>query len=396
MKTAGIIAEYNPFHSGHRKMLEQVRANGAEAVAVIMSGCCVQRGEPALWDKYTRARAALSGGADLVLELPLPYAVSTAERFAFGGVSSLNALGVLDFLAFGSESGNLSLLQTAAEAASDCRVLDKIPSLMQSGIPYAAARQMAVEQEYPASVGSLFSSPNDLLGIEYIRQLALLGSRMEPMVIPRIGAGHDGAPTPEAASASWIRRQFLDGNLSAARPYLGEQAGLWEQAWLDGHCPLPELLERPMLCALRSKTPEQLSRLPDLSEGLENRLFRCIRQSCSVQELLSLLKTRRYPLSRLRRLILSAWLEIPAEICRQSPPYLRVLGATKAGLRLLSAAKASCTLPISSSPAVLARSSGRAAEWCALESRAEDLCAAVCRVPRPCGQHYLEKMILLP
>ena len=395
MVTAGVVAEYNPFHLGHHWHLQETRRRGVSHIVAVMSGCYVQRGEPALWDKWVRTRAALLGGADLIIELPLPYACATAERFAWGAASLLHALGVVDVISFGCEAGNEEQLRMCAKAIGDRRVLDAIPQELAGGITYAVARQRAAARFYGDQTAALLRQPNNILGAEYLLALERLGSAIDPLAIPRRGAAHDGQGAEDGfASASFLRQLYLQGRQQEAAAFLPPAGkALLDQAYGDGLCWQPELLERPLLTRLRSMSREEMAALPDLSEGLENRLYGAVRRSCTVNELLEELKTKRYSHARLRRLLMSAFLGIPKDFCRISPPYLRVLGFNERGLEILREAKKKASLPLSHSLAELERAGETAAAFAALEARSTDLYHLLPPSPRPCGLDYTHPVI---
>ena len=186
---AGIVAEYNPFHNGHAHLIEAARAAGATHIVAVMSGSFVQRGGPACAPKTVRANAAVACGADLVLELPLPYAMATAERFAAGAVGILGGLGCVDVLAFGSECGDIDLLAKAAGAVLAPYCGEYTKNLLDTGVTYARARQKAVEELYGPEVAEVLSSPNNTLAVEYLKQISLQELRIAPFTIPRAGAG---------------------------------------------------------------------------------------------------------------------------------------------------------------------------------------------------------------
>ena len=190
MKVGGIVAEYNPFHHGHAYLVEQMRSAGVTHVVAVMSGNFVQRGDAAICDKQARCEMALEGGVDLVLELPLPYAVATAQRFALGAVGTLAALGVVDELCFGSESGDVKALSEVASVLESEAVTSRMRELLDSGEPFAAARQAAVTAV--GANGAILRDPNDTLAVEYIRAITELGADMTPRAICRKGAAHDG------------------------------------------------------------------------------------------------------------------------------------------------------------------------------------------------------------
>ena len=183
MKIAGIIAEYNPFHRGHAYHLEKTRELGADRIVCVMSGNFTQRGDVAVTSKWARAEMALHHGADLVVELPLTFSLASAERFARGGVALLEALGCVDTVSFGSESGDLATLQAVASFLDSGAWEEELPALLSEGISYAAARQQAVRRHW-GEAAEVLSSPNDTLGIEYLRSISALGSAMQPLAIP--------------------------------------------------------------------------------------------------------------------------------------------------------------------------------------------------------------------
>lgn len=404
MKIAGIVAEYNPFHNGHAHHIERTRApegGGASHVAVVLSGCFVQRGEPALLPKASRVRMALAGGADLVLELPVPWSLSSAEGFAFGAVSLLDALGCVDLLSFGSGCGDLARLEAAVEALEDPRFPKLLAYHLEGGIPFPEARQRTVAELRSAGLASLFEEANNTLGIEYLKALRRLSSPIRPFTIPRFGAGHD-APLPagDMASASLLRSMVQGGRLVNAAAYMpraaaDELAG----AAAAGLAPADtSRLERAVLARLRRLSAEDFARLPGVSEGLENRLANAARKAGSLAELLELAKTRRYPLTRLQRLVWSAFLGIPASLAGgpaqggwNPPPYIRVLGMNERGGEILRQAKP--RLPLLTKASQLEPLDERSRKIFALESRAADLYALALPKPYPCGAEYTTGLI---
>lgn len=341
MEAAGIVAEYNPFHSGHKYHISETKRITSLPVTAVMSGNFVQRGECAVFDKSVRAQAALSNGCDLVLELPLPWALSSAERFAQGAVSILNAAGVCSAVSFGSESGNTEMIKKTAEAllSLDDSALKKYLSL---GLSYPAARQRAAADILPEA-NEILSSPNDLLAVEYVKALLNTGSHAVPLAIKRYGAAHDSDITDGSlASASFIRNAAKNNaDYSALIP--DNTVSLYKNAPTADF----SLLEHDILSYLRRKTPEQLTAYPDVGEGLEYRIYDAVRSASSLDGLYSLIKTKRYTHSRIRRIILSAFLECSKEYTLSAEPgYIRVLGFTDKGRELLKAMKSTASLPV--------------------------------------------------
>ena len=395
MRIGGVVAEYNPFHNGHAYQLMELRRAGATHIAVVMSGNFVQRGEPALLDKWTRAEAALLCGADLILELPLPYGAATAERFAFGAVSLLEGLGCVDLLGFGCESGDLPVLQRAARAVEDPEVYEAVRERMAGGISFAAAREEAVRERW-GEAGDALRRPNDILAVEYLRQLGRLGSPIRPVAVARKGAGHDGGIGEDGfASASFLRARWEDG-LEAVLPYLPQQVhGVYKQARAEGRVLDRERWQWMELSGLRALSIEAFAQGPDLSEGLENRLYAASRQAGNLSEFYSLCKAKRYSHARMRRLALAAFLGVEGDLCRLPPPYLRVLGFNGRGREILAKAAKTARLPISNSLARLEQLGDAAARFAALEAKAGDQYALGLQSPRPCGWEYTHKPVIL-
>lgn len=385
MKTAGIIAEFNPFHNGHHYLAMQARRAGATHIVAVMSGSFVQRGEPALLSKWQRAQTALHNGIDLVLELPVLYALGSAERFADGAVALLQATGCLDTLVFGSESGDLPALERAARLCLEAEKSPLLRQLLKEGCSYPTARERAVAQLGGKSVSALLSSPNNTLGIEYLKAMQRRKATFGAQTILRVGASHDGEPEGDFASASWLRRHALAGEeLSSYLPVQPADSAP-RQSFAD-----PARLEAAILWRLRSMTAEDFSRLPDVTEGLENRLYAAARTAPSVSDFLAAVKTKRYPLARLRRIICYAMLGIRAEDCVKPPAYLRIIGFNDRGKELLRAIDRRCALPLMSSFAELER---RFPDFALPEKTATDLQALACAPPAPCGRDYTEKII---
>jgi len=390
MKTAVITAEYNPFHKGHRWQLEQVRAAGASHVAVVMSPDFTQRGTPAIFPKRLRAQAALQNGADLVLELPVCYALAGAQRFAFGAVQLAAAMGCVDLLAFGAEDADLVQLRQACTALQQEEVNQTIRQLLPSGITFAKAREQAVAAVYGEETALLLQKPNNILAIEYLCQLEKLpDAHIQPLALGRIGNTHDGEPVGEFASASFLRGLMLEGRWEQAQQYLPQNVWqLYRQAQQDGQFADLQLGERAVLSALRRMEQKEMAQLADLSEGLENRLYRASREACSLEQLYAAVKSKRYPLARVRRLVMNAFLQLPAQMQMLPPPYLRVLGMNERGKQILSAMKRTASLPVSTSLMKLARSTQAARQWAQVEAAACDQYSIFCRQMQASGSDW--------
>ncbi|MBM6723761.1 nucleotidyltransferase family protein [Pseudoflavonifractor phocaeensis] len=387
MAVAGIVAEYNPFHLGHAYHLAQTRAAlGRDgAVVCVMSGHWVQRGECAAADKWTRSALALAGGADLVLELPTPWAMASAEAFARGAVGLLEATGVVDILSFGSENGSLEALRQAADALDAPGYPARLREALGRGLSFPAARQAAADCP-------CLSTPNNNLGVEYLRALRALGSAMAPMTVARRGAGHDSTGNMEGfASASHIRALLREGRRE-------EAAALLPDGSLEALGQPASLLwaERAVLARLRTMEEADWAALPDGggAEGLPARLVRAARQALTLAEFYTLAKTRRYTHARLRRLAVGAFLGLTQEDRQLAVPYVRVLGLNERGQALLKRMKGTCALPILTKPAQARALDGPARRLFEAESRYTDLYGLCFPTPKPCGLEYTTSPVL--
>ena len=392
ISVAGIIAEYNPFHKGHLCLIEEVKKAGATHIAAVMSGNFIQRGGPAMISKFVRAQAAVASGADLVLELPLPFAMSTAQTFARAGIFLLGALGCVERLAFGSESGDIAALEQAARILGTPECSAKIKEHLKKGIPYAAARQEAFALLAGEPAASLLSGPNNTLGIEYLAALHDFKIPMKAFSMKRHGTGHDSMVAREGtASGSLLRKLLLEKGINSLLPYVPEKAFQWYREGAGKNLPCMEKrLELAVLSSLRQMERDAFARLPDISEGLDARIYNSVRQAASLEGLLASVKTKRYPMSRIRRILWSAFLGIPAGLSKKTPPYLRILAMNCRGREIL--AHASPSLPLSSSLRDLERLGGDCAVFSRLEARAGDLYALGLPEPLPCGTDYTHRV----
>ena len=365
----GLVAEFNPFHNGHAALCAQARAAGATHIVAVMSGNFVQRGCLAVTDKYIRTRAALLGGCDLIIELPLPYAVATASRFAAGAVGLLRATGCVDSLCFGSESDNLADLQAVAQAVDCLAVRTAIKGHMGTGITFARARQLAVAAIFGEQVAHCLTTPNNILAVEYLRQSAAQGWHPNMVPIRRVGTSHDSTtPKGPIASASYLRQ-----HPEALAAYVPPQAlAVYQEARCKGLFPAqPERLDTAVIAHLRRLSPADLSQLPDISEGIENRLYKALSHCATLAQLEQEVKTKRYPLARVRRLILHAFLGVSAQDSLSPPPYLHVLGFNPKGAELLAEMKRKkVALPVHTSLAHLEKLNGTCQRFATLEATA--------------------------
>lgn len=362
MKTVGIVAEYNPFHLGHRYHIEKARQQtGADSVVVAMSGNLVQRGDLSLTDKFIRAEEAVRNGADLVLEIPVCYSCQSAEIFAKGSIEILDSLGIVDFLAFGSESADLCSIKKIADILTyeDEEFSRSIRSCLSEGISYPLARQRALAQTTGADEQSIMSSSNDILAIEYLKNLNRLESSIIPVPVRRVSSTYNDESIDRLfPSATAIRKLILEK--SAELPDTGEMERILMRS--VPQCMASELArgirEDNLLCfddfypelkAVIFREETEIKRFFEVNEGIENLILRNLHACHSLEELIEKTKTKRYTRTRIRRTLLNILTGITRsdmerilgkseehrEIDRNSRPYARVLAFNDRGRILL-------------------------------------------------------------
>lgn len=396
MKTAGVICEYNPFHNGHEYMLGEMRKRGVTHIVACMSGSFCQRGEAAVYDKYIRTRAALNGGADLVIELPVSFACAGAERFALGGVYLLNSLGCTDELYFGSECGKTELLASLAEGLENEGIKKELHKGLDEGLTFAAARQRAVGAVMGEKAAEALSEPNNTLAVEYIRAIRKTGSGMMPCTVRRRGASHDGNEVSEGfAGAKYIRERINAGE--SIRELVPEKA--FEIYSASEFPPSTggrmKKLEPMIMYRLRMMDEKMYASLPDISEGLENRIMSAVRASADLEELIGRIKTKRYTRARINRLLMYALLGISRNDLSEAPSYIHVLGFNKRGSEVLKIAKKTASVPVIMKYGDIRACSENIKREFMLESRADDIFALTSAPPGICGQLMSHKIEIL-
>lgn len=343
MRITGLIAEYNPFHNGHKYHIEQAKAiTGADAVIVVMSGDFVQRGMPAILPKHMRAKAALEAGASAVLELPVCYATGSAEYFAYGAVLLLEKLGCVDSICFGSECGDMELLQKAANVLVDepAEYREALHRFVRAGDSFPLARQKALAAYVSPEV---LSEPNNILGLEYLKALARIGSCMKPYTIQRMASQyHDTDLQEEFSSATAIRKQILSGNMEV----LAGQVPVKFLTDLQEASPLHandfSLLLKYRLLA---ETKESLLAYVDVSEDLANRIINRRNQFQNFEQFCLLLKTREITYSRISRALTHILLGLKNGD-DTGIHYVRVLGFCKRDRAVLAQIKRDGEVPM--------------------------------------------------
>ena len=332
MKVVGIICEYNPLHLGHRKQLGLVRQHFGEDTAVVclMSGNFVQRGAPAVFDKSCRAEAAVRCGADLVLELPLEYCLSSAEGFASGGVSILAPF--CDVLSFGAETGDADSLMNTARALLSEEFRVYLREKLDTGLSFPAARQAALEAM--GSGAAMVAKPNDILAVEYCKAILAQGGAMEIHPVQRGGDYHDERPDREDPSATALRKMMISGE--DWLPYVPQEAA---ECFRTAQVHTLEAGERAVLTKLRAMTEADFSAVPYGSEGLWRKLMHAVRHKGTLEEILTAVKSKRYTRTRLDRMVMCAFLGLTEEDMKRKPPYVRVLALNDRGRAVLKRAR---------------------------------------------------------
>lgn len=387
MKISAVICEYNPLHNGH-KYLNQAAKNNCDGLVAIMSTSFTQRGDVAVCDKYQRTKAALLNGADLVVELPVVYAVSNAQCFAQAGVSIASGLGCVDSLVFGSECADTQKLTGLANITQNADVQNIIKQKMSDGLYYPRALNEAIAELYPSDYADIISMPNDILAVEYIK--ALQNTGIKPAPIKRIAIDHDSYITAgEFCSASNIRN-LLKNNCDISN-FIPTNTEYSNFAFIEN-------IYNVMLYKLRSISLAQLASLPDVTEGLENRIYSAVRSQATIPDVINQIKTKRYTLARIRRILISALLDITKELQLYPVPYIRVLGFNKKGTEILSLAKSTATLPICTKVTNLQKilaDNQPALDILQREIYATDVFALAQENPQNCGADFYNQIVTI-
>ena len=332
MKIVGIICEYNPLHLGHKKQIQHIKSLFSEECAVVclMSGNFVQRGAPAVFDKSLRAKAAIFSGADLVLELPVTYALSSAEGFAAGGVAILSQ--ICDYLCFGCETGCADTLLSTAKALLSDTFSPLLKEELEKGVAFPAARQSALSKL--GLPDDLLVRPNDILGVEYCKAILSQKCSMSPLPIRREGSYHADTPDAENPSATALRKLIV--NRQSFNVYIPEETCfLYENAVVH----TLHAGERAVLSKLRTMTDSEFEALPYGSEGLWRKFMHASRSCTTLEEILTTVKSKRYTRTRLDRMAMCAFLGISAQMLDSSAPYSRILAFNETGRSILNSVK---------------------------------------------------------
>ena len=331
MKICGIICEYNPLHNGHVYLLNEAKKrSGCDAVVCVMSGEFTQRGEMAVLEKYTRAKHAVLAGADAVIELPVPFACAPAELFAKGAVKLLSSLPDLCMLAFGSEDGDkqaiLNAAQKTAEEESGFRA--SLKKYLKEGLSLTKARTQALSDAGEEAAAQTIASPNNILAVEYCKALSSFGCSADILPVRRIGAGYaDETLLKNLSSATAIRKAVSENKWRAVRKNVPDF--VYEDL---KNAVSPAVFQKLALCAALKMPPEQMKKLTDCTEGLENRIKAFTKNTPDYDELIGKVTTKRYISSRIRRILAACLLELEDDLVKRAlraPLYLKVLAVNK-------------------------------------------------------------------
>lgn len=380
-------AEYNPFHNGHAYHISQIKKLGADGIIAVMSGSFVQRGEPAVMSKFERAKCAVRNGVDLVLELPVSFSVGSAERFAAGCVRIAEATGVVSKFCFGSESANVPTFEKTVETLETPEFSSILKEELSEGKTFAVARATALKE-----IGAFApEKPNDILAVEYIKELKRLKSKIEPVAIKRVGDYHGGSTG--FASASEIRRK-IDGGILPKEDLPKETSKTLEKLLLQGKAPAKiENLERMIIGFFRNAEAEELKEYYAVTEGAENRIIAAAKTATSIEDFYEKVKTKRYTMATVRRMIIAPFLGIKKE--EPTIPFLRVLAFNSRGAEIMKNVKKSSGLPLITNFTPELAALSEFAEQITLERRATDIFSLATPVIGSAFSDYTEKITMI-
>ena len=382
----GIVCEYNPFHKGHLYQIQRAKEMGSDSIVCVMSGNFVQRGECAFLSKHIRAKAAVMCGADVVIDLPTPWAMASAETFARGSVGLLESFGI-DALSFGCENDDAELLRACSDKLNDDKTGVLVKKYTAEGETYPEAVSRALRESIGEKAGEIISSPNNTLAIEYIRHLS---DNVKIIPVKRQGASHDSDEAKDSiASASLIRKLNMNDE---AMDYIPEKLlSLYKDAdvYDISHC------ERAILSALRLMDKDEFSLYVSDTNGLDMRIYDSVRSADSLESLYAMAKSKNYTHSRVRREVMNLWLKIKKEYSQGIPPYIKILAVSEKGLSLLSSAKRNTDLPVITKHSEAKKLTGKAEGIYKAECRNTDLFSLCTKEIRECSQEERNSLIIV-
>lgn len=330
MKISAVISEFNPFHNGHLHLINKARESGSTHIVSIMSGNYVQRGDCAVYSKWDRGMVAVKNGVDLVIEIPTVWSVSSASNFAFAGVSIAEKCGCIDELFFGSECNDISSLKKIIAIINSDEYKEEFNKVYMSGLSYPLSRKKSFQNLGYSELSEILDNSNDILAVEYISSLNKIKSKITPVSFKRIGAHHDCDEYNNVSnSASYIRNKILNGEI---------------QNQFEIH--RITNIEKAILVKLKSMNADEIKKICDIDEGLENRIFKAVEQYNCLKDVIEYIKSKRYTLSRIRRIIINCLLDIKKDDVYSDIPYIKVICFNEKGREILKKMKDTATLPI--------------------------------------------------
>ncbi|MGL5972933.1 MAG: tRNA(Met) cytidine acetate ligase [Oscillospiraceae bacterium] len=350
MLISAIICEYNPFHNGHKYQIDFLKNKNHNVIA-LMSGNFVQRGEPAIIKKEHRAKMAILAGADLVLELPLPYCLSCGERFAFNSVKILNSLGVIDFLCFGCEDNDIPKLYELAILLNDKITIDKIKGYKRKGLSYPLSLEHIIKEKFDEEYVSIIRKPNNILALEYIKALISLDSKINPLPLKRHLTGHHDTFNQNIASATFIRTQLSNNNVFDILNFVPENEikNIYESVFKSEKYIDYNHFNENMIVYLKRLDSNYFKNILDVSSGFENKIVKEIKNSLNFDGLLKNLVDKTHTKALVKRVLLNAYLNIDKKTFDNFDGFIKVLGFNENGKEILKKAKLSSTIHFSHS-----------------------------------------------
>jgi len=361
LAVVGIVAEYNPFHFGHKHHLElSKKITNSKYSIVVMSGSFVQRGEPSLVDKWTKAKMAIDSGVDLVIELPFIFSVQSAELFAYGSVALLNSLKIVDYICFGSEIGDLKYLYPIADVLFEEPLHYKqlLKKYLQIGNSFPVARSYALKEYFSdktsLDVDKIICSPNNILAIEYLKALKKLNSPIKPFTIKRVGSQYnDTELNNKIASATAIRKKILESNdISSIKDYVPKETYYNLANYINDYKSFNSLDNYNQIIhyLLRIKGKDSLLNIMDVEAGLENRIVEKSHSFNKLDSFINSIVTKRYPRTRIQRILIHLMMDLYEDTFKNLfshyPNYIRVLGSNENGFYLINKIKEKTDIPI--------------------------------------------------
>lgn len=348
MKIGAVVCEYNPFHNGHKYHLQKIQSSQVTHVVSVMSGDFTQRGEPAILSKYVRTKMALMNGADLVIELPTTYSMSYAENFAQSAIHLINALGCVDTISFGCETPDIKKFSAIIDFLETNEYRQILKKALTKGLTFAKARSETIKCKLGKNYAQILNYPNNILALEYIKAMYTNNMDLEILPIKRIDAHHDSITHSDNIASAKHIRDLLKSQNNEYKQYIPENTyELIQDELLHLRAPTNiSYIERGILAKMHTISKNALTKLPDVTEGLENKFKKDISNSSSLTELILNVKSKRYTYARLQRIPMYAFLGIKKKHLNTKPPYIKILGLNKKGQEILSVAKQTASLPI--------------------------------------------------